>query len=75
MRDVIDILTTLEVKGGKRNVYEEDFEGVFLGRSTEFYRNESEVLLESCDAATYLRKVRILGTVRQDRECTAYVTG
>jgi cullin 3 len=75
MRDVIDILTTLEVKGGKKNVYEEDFEGVFLGRSTEFYRNESEVLLESCDAATYLRKVRILVRIRKDRGWTAYVTG
>ncbi len=58
MRDVVEILTTLEVKGGK-NVYTEDLEWVFLAKSTEFYRNESEGLLESCDAATYLRKVSV----------------
>ncbi len=61
MRDAIDIMSRLSAKvDGRREtktVYAMDFESKFLRRSEEFYKNESEGLLESCDAATYLRRV------------------
>jgi cullin 3 len=59
VRECVDILLRLtpgNVDGGA-NVYQEDFEPVFLKRSEEFYRVEAELLLESCDAVIYLRKV------------------
>ena len=38
-------------------VYKHDLEGVVLEQSAIYYREETNRLLESCDAAEYLRRV------------------
>lgn len=38
-------------------VYKKDFESIFLRETENFYELEGQRLLESCDAAEYLRKV------------------
>ncbi|WVR09639.1 hypothetical protein IAU60_006712 [Kwoniella sp. DSM 27419] len=54
--DVLLRLTTPEREGGK-TVYVTDFEPEFLRRSAEFYRLEAVDMLETGDAAHYLRNV------------------
>ena len=60
VRECVDILLRLtnpERDGGK-NVYLSDFEPEFLRRSAEFYEMEAVEMLETGDAAQYLRNVR-----------------
>lgn len=40
-----------------QSIYKTDFEPIFLIQSREFYREEGNRLLSSCDAAQYLQKV------------------
>lgn len=40
------------------NIYERDFEGLFLGTTQEFYRNESLTYLSKNSAADYVEKAR-----------------
>jgi len=41
----------------KDTVYGQDFEPLFIGESSKFYERESNEMLVTCDAATYLRHV------------------
>lgn len=45
--------------GGPANqsIYATDFEPNLLAESREFYKNEGDLLLNSCDASEYLKKV------------------
>lgn len=59
VRDCVDFLLRLENSEalGGATVYSTDFEPEFLRRSTEFYRHEAMIMLDSGDAPAYLRNV------------------
>ncbi|KAK6340567.1 Cullin-3 [Orbilia brochopaga] len=46
---------TLEEREDQK-IYLTRFEGIFLAASDEFYRKEGRLLLEACDAATYIER-------------------
>ncbi|PNX99201.1 cullin 3-like protein [Trifolium pratense] len=51
------------------SVYEQEFETPFLQVSAEFYRAESQKLLESCDCGDYLKTVERCLDEEMDRVC------
>nr|GMD29644.1 cullin-3A [Ipomoea batatas] len=51
MRNIIKMLTDLGP-----SVYEEDFEKPFLEVSADFYKAESQKIIECCDCAEYLKR-------------------
>ncbi|KAI8450296.1 cullin-4A [Phakopsora pachyrhizi] len=60
--------------GGRagQSIYKTDFEPVFLSQSREFYREEANRLLSSCDASQYLRKVE-KRLIEEDIRSQAYL--
>ncbi|KAG0150085.1 hypothetical protein CROQUDRAFT_652767 [Cronartium quercuum f. sp. fusiforme G11] len=64
MNHSIDIIKRVDDKDGGygggpvgESIYASDFEPLFLAESRAFYRNESNRLLNDCDASEYLKKV------------------
>ncbi|GKB31515.1 cullin-3A-like protein [Tanacetum coccineum] len=55
MRNIVRMLTDLG-----HSAYEEAFENPFLAVSADFYRAESQLLIESCDCGEYLKKAEKL---------------
>ncbi|MBW0469608.1 hypothetical protein O181_009323 [Austropuccinia psidii MF-1] len=55
-----------------QSIYKADFEPVFLIQSQEFYRQEGNRLLSSCDAAQYLQKVE-KRIIEEDVRSQAYL--
>jgi cullin 3 len=52
----------VDAGNGNATVYKSDFEPAFLKESEEFYDTESALMLETCDAPDYLRKVCLFDT-------------
>ncbi|KAG8906798.1 Cullin-3 [Tulasnella sp. 403] len=60
VKGCVEVLMELQDRKDLRateTVYQKDFEPLFLRDSEVFYKSEGERLLESCDAAEYLRRV------------------
>ena len=51
------LLRVIDAKNGDIMVYKTDFEPQFLKASEEFYDAEAELMIETCDASEYLRRV------------------
>ncbi|KAG8811018.1 Cullin-3, partial [Serendipita sp. 399] len=56
VKECVDIYLQLEDSSGKQ-LYFSDIEPTFLGETRKFYVQEAQKLLETCDAAEYLRRV------------------
>lgn len=60
VKECVDVLLLLRAEDGAGpSVYKRDLEPAILKESEVFYKGEGERLLESCDAAEYLRRVGI----------------
>jgi cullin 3 len=62
VKECVDVLLQLSVEHDGRTVYKRDLEPAVLKASEIFYSAEGKRLLETCDAPSYLRRVRILFT-------------
>ncbi|KAF0523983.1 Cullin-domain-containing protein [Gigaspora margarita] len=57
IKAIMDMLLELTGTSTKDSVYDTDFEGLFLEKSSEYYRIEGQRLVEECDAQGYIKNV------------------
>lgn len=57
IKECVEIYLQLEDQSA-RQVYSTDIEPIFLAETRKFYVAEAEKLLETCNAAEYLKRVR-----------------
>lgn len=57
VKECVDIYLQLEDEETAKKVYHLDIEPIFLAETRKFYALEAQKLLETCDAAEYLRRV------------------